>query len=110
MAAANPHGSLTLTRNESAVAVQGQAPQRQVVVRPRDAVQWALHYEPILAADSFEQLDRIPEPARARASTCGGPVLLGVGRLDEARADIDGRIATQTTATRMRCERSSRSR
>ena len=64
VSATNPQGSLTLTRDESAIAVQGQAPQRQVVVRPRDAVQWALYYEPILPADSLEQLERT---ARVRA-------------------------------------------
>lgn len=86
----NPSGSLTLTSNESAVALQGQAPQRQVIVRPRDAVQWALHYQPILAeADSFDQLDQIPEAQRdARFYVRRAGLLLGVGRLDEARADI----------------------
>jgi hypothetical protein len=67
VSATNDKGSLTLTRDESAIAIQGQAPQRQVVVRPRDAVQWALYYEPILPADSLEQLDKVPEPERNAA-------------------------------------------
>jgi Flp pilus assembly protein TadD len=88
--AKNDQGALTLARDESAVAVQGQAPQRQVVVRPRDAVQWALYYEPILPTDSLEQLDRIPESERnARFFIRRASVLLGAGRLDEARADLD---------------------
>jgi tetratricopeptide (TPR) repeat protein len=89
VAAANPSGSLTLTQNESAVALRGQAPQRQIIIRPRDAVQWALYYAPILPADSFEQLDRIPEAGRdARFYVRRASLLLGVGRLDEARADL----------------------
>jgi tetratricopeptide (TPR) repeat protein len=90
VAAANPSGSLTLTQNQSAVALRNQAPQRQIIIRPRDAVQWALYYQPILPADSFERLDQIPEAQRdtdfyvRRAGA-----LLGVGRLDEARADLE---------------------
>ncbi len=94
VSAKNDQGSLTLTRDESAVAIQGQAPQRQVVVRPRDAVQWALYYEPILASDSLEQLEKIPESERdARFYVRSASVLLGAGRLDEARTDLD-RAAT----------------
>src|SRR6476469_751992 len=90
VSATNEQGSLTLTRDESAIAIQGQAPQRQVVVRPRDAVQWALYYEPILPADSLEQLDRIPESEQnARFFVRRASVLLAAGRLDEARADRD---------------------
>jgi tetratricopeptide (TPR) repeat protein len=90
VSATNEQGSLTLTRDESAIAIQGQAPQRQVVVRPRDAVQWALYYEPILPADSLEQLDKVPEPERnAHFFVRRASVLLGAGRLDEARGDLD---------------------
>jgi tetratricopeptide (TPR) repeat protein len=90
VAAANPSGSLILTQNESAVALRGQAPQRQIIIRPRDAVQWALYYQPILPADSFERLDQIPEAQRdADFYVRRAGLLLGVGRLDEARADLE---------------------
>jgi FecR-like protein len=46
--AANEAGSLTLTSGQSAVAEAGQAPVLRVVARPRDAVQWALYYPPVL--------------------------------------------------------------
>jgi len=46
--AANEAGSLTLTSGQSAVAEAGKAPVLRVVVRPRDAVQWALYYPPVL--------------------------------------------------------------
>ncbi len=87
--ATNPSGSLTLTSNQSAVAQKGQAPQLQIIVRPRDAVQWALYYQPLLADDSLEQRERIPEVQRdAQFYVRRAGLLLAVGRLDEARADI----------------------
>jgi hypothetical protein len=46
--AANSAGSLTLTSGQSAVAEAGKAPVLRVVARPRDAVQWALYYPPVL--------------------------------------------------------------
>lgn len=47
--ATNQAGALSLTSGQSAVAKDGQAPTPYVVVRPRDAVQWALYYPPILS-------------------------------------------------------------
>src|SRR5207245_5536638 len=46
--AENPAGSLTLTSGQSAIAEAGKAPVLRVVARPRDAVQWALYYPPVL--------------------------------------------------------------
>ncbi len=48
VAATNEAGSLTLTSGQSAITQAGQAPALRIVVRPRDAVQWALYYPPIL--------------------------------------------------------------
>ena len=85
-----PEATLLVGAGQQAVAIQGQAPQLQVIVRPRDAVQWALYYEPVLPSDSFAQLGTIPQASRdvtlyiRRAS-----LLLGAGQLDEARADLD---------------------
>src|SRR4029453_6621599 len=45
---ANEAGDLTLISGQSAVAEAGQAPVLRVVARPRDAVQWALYYPPVL--------------------------------------------------------------
>jgi tetratricopeptide (TPR) repeat protein len=115
--AANEAGSLTLTSGQSAVAEAGKAPELRVVVRPRDAVQWALYYPPVLymrpdafpaGADwqgmvrqsiesymqgdlrqAFNSITNVPEDIRDphffayRAS-----LLLAVGRVDEAEADI----------------------
>jgi tetratricopeptide (TPR) repeat protein len=53
--AQNPNGSVTLTAGQQAVARAGGAPEARTVVRPRDAVQWALYYPPVLQprTDSF---------------------------------------------------------
>ena len=92
--AANAIGSLTLASGESAVALQGRAPERQVIVRPRDGVQWALYYQPILPADSFEALEKVPEAQRdARFYVRRAGLLLEVGRLDEARAALEQALA-----------------
>ena len=88
--AENPQGMVFVGAGQQAVAVQGQAPQLQVIVRPRDAVQWALYYEPVLPADSFAQLATIPDASRdATFYVRRAGLLLGAGQLDEARADLD---------------------
>jgi tetratricopeptide (TPR) repeat protein len=53
--AQNPNGSVTLSAGQQAVARAGGAPEARTVVRPRDAVQWALYYPPVLQprTDSF---------------------------------------------------------
>src|SRR5262245_37774851 len=48
VSAANQAGSLMLTGGQSAVAEAGRAPVLRIVARPRDAVQWALYYLPVL--------------------------------------------------------------
>ena len=46
VAATNEAGSLILASGDSAIAKAGQTPARMTVVRPRDAVQWALSTRP----------------------------------------------------------------
>ena len=88
--AANDLGSILLAPGQQAIAASGQAPQLQIVVRPRDAVQWAVYYEPIMPTDTFAQLDAVPVANQdssffvRRAS-----LLLSVGQLEAARADLD---------------------
>lgn len=77
--AENPSGSLTLLDGQSAVARAGQAPALRVVVRPRDAVHWALYYPPVLDVKA-DVVGTIVERAQS---------LLAVGSVDEARADIE---------------------
>jgi tetratricopeptide (TPR) repeat protein len=110
-------GSLTFTSGQSAVAETGKAPVLRVVARPRDGIQWTLHYPPVLyfRADEFSAGADWPGAARrsldayragdikgAFDAIAGVPptvsdprffayrahLLLTVGRVDEASADI----------------------
>jgi tetratricopeptide (TPR) repeat protein len=115
--AANPVGSLTLTDGQSAVAERGRAPVLRTVVRPRDAVQWALYYPPVtyfrpedfqgpepwrgmvrksldayMKGDyqaAFEAIKGVPPDIREpQFFAYRASLLLGVGRVDEASKDI----------------------
>jgi tetratricopeptide (TPR) repeat protein len=66
----NEAGSLTLTSGQSALAEAGQAPVLHVVIRPRDAVQWALYYPSVLhyRVDDFPETAESDWQANMRAS------------------------------------------
>jgi tetratricopeptide (TPR) repeat protein len=115
--AQNAAGSLSLTDGQSAVAASGKAPVLTVVAKPRDAVQWALYYPPVIyfrpdefpagsdwrgavrrssdaymAGDlrqAFEPMQSVPpDVSDARFFAYRAHLLLAVGRVDDARADI----------------------
>ena len=46
--AANEQGQVPITNGQSAQAIANRVPERADRVRPRDAVQWALYYPPLL--------------------------------------------------------------
>ena len=114
---ANEAGTLTLNGGQSAVAEAGKAPELRVVARPRDAVQWALYYPPVLYVRSdafqtgvdwqemvrqsiesymqgdlqraFNSLANVPEDiSDPRFFAYRASLLLAVGRVEEAEADI----------------------
>jgi tetratricopeptide (TPR) repeat protein len=122
--AENEVGSLLLASGDSATVRKGEAPRPVVVVRPRDAVRWALYYPPVAdyrPADfeggtgtdwrvmvrrsinaywegdlirAFAELERAPEDIRdPRFFTYRAGLLLTVGRVDEAEADVDRSLA-----------------
>jgi tetratricopeptide (TPR) repeat protein len=123
VAAENEHGKIKIASGESAVAEAGKAPTPYILVQPRDAVQWALYYPPILAVMSGQSrqsspdqsasltealalashrdvqgalnvLDRTPENERnARYYLYRSALLLNVGQAVEARSDIDRALA-----------------
>ncbi len=80
VAAANELGQARAGPGGSVVAQAGKPPEQRVIVRPRDAVQWAMYYPPILAprgaaeaaslaeagdiAGALRALDRVPETQR----------------------------------------------
>ena len=45
----NSLGNVTLESGQSATGEPDKAPVRRIVAKPRDGVQWALHYPPVLA-------------------------------------------------------------
>jgi len=84
----NDAGSLALTSGQSAVAEAGKAPVARVVARPRDAVHWALYYPPVIYGKAPVEED-INDP---RFLVYQASMLLSVGRVNEASADIDRAI------------------
>ena len=117
--ASNEAGKITITSGQSAIAMKGKAPELRVVVRPRDAVQWTIYYPPIfyyrpsdfqglpeaeqamikksfdayMKGDfmaAFENINEVPEKTRdPRLFTYRSSLQLAVGRVDEAKADIE---------------------
>jgi tetratricopeptide (TPR) repeat protein len=116
--ASNPSGSLTLAGGQSAIAEQGRAPVFTVVVRPRDAVRWAIYYPPTLNfrpeefpagpgwqgavrnsleaymkgdfQAAFESIKGVPDTLNEpRFFAYRASLLLAVGRFDEASRDIE---------------------
>jgi ferric-dicitrate binding protein FerR (iron transport regulator) len=129
--AENQFGAIVVSGDRAVTARPGAAPVPQIPVRPRDAVNWAIHYPPVLddlatgsgrpaasdlpeavrAAIELRHQNRIAE-AIARLTASSGaagaaPVdprvlvyraglLLQVGRLDEANADLARVLATNS--------------
>ncbi|MBA3570905.1 MAG: TonB-dependent receptor, partial [Pyrinomonadaceae bacterium] len=113
----NDKGHLALASGQAATAEAGKAPVYRIVVRPRDAVQWALYYPPVLylrpdefppgpgwqgmvrqsielylrgdRQQAFEGIATVPETVRdPRFFVYRASLLVAVGRVDEADADI----------------------
>ena len=107
----NPQGQLQVASGEGALARPGQAPERRVLVKPREAVEWALYYPPLVdprpesyppalratlsayrANDlpaAFAALERIPTRDRdGRYFLLRAGLLLSVGRVAKAEADL----------------------
>ena len=117
MLVSNAQGSLKVAPGESATAEAGKAPQLRTLVRPRDAVHWGLYYPPVLyfrpdefppgpgwqgrvrqsvefyqggnLQKAFESIATVPETIRnPRFFAYRAHLLLAVGRVEEANADI----------------------
>lgn len=84
--AANAAGSLAVTSGQSAEAEAGKAPVGRVEVRPRDAVNWALYYPPVML---FAPGEVPPEDlGNPRFLAYRASRLIAVGRVDAAGEDI----------------------
>jgi tetratricopeptide (TPR) repeat protein len=113
--AENTQGNLRLASGESAVARAAEAPVLRLGGRPGDAVQWSIYYPPLYDAGAVSGAAEWTEPTRrsAQAYLAGdmagaftaialvpdsvadagfynyrAGLLLAVGRLDQAQADI----------------------
>jgi tetratricopeptide (TPR) repeat protein len=115
---ANELGSLVLQSGQAGEARKGQAPVMMTVVRPRDAVHWTLYYPPLVdykttdftgseawqgaareamrlywqgdLSGALAALDTVDDAAvnDPRFFACRVGLLIGVGRVDDAEADI----------------------
>jgi tetratricopeptide (TPR) repeat protein len=94
VAAANEQGKVRVASGQSITAEAGKPPTPYTIVRPRDAVQWALYYPPIEAG-----LEQVPQnESDPRFYLKQAAQLLSVGRVDEARAAIDRALALNPNA------------
>ncbi len=84
--ASNDAGSLRLVDNEAAVIFKDQAPQKSAIIRPTDAVQWALHY-PTIIDDLLDPPLQDEQSANYLIHQAGQ--LLTFGRVDEATINIE---------------------
>lgn len=86
--AENKQGSVTITPGQMAQAKKGEAPKSVLVAKPQDAVQWALHYPALLSVD--EKVTTAPGDARAYVNRAAS--MLSVGRVDNARKDLESAL------------------
>jgi len=83
--AGNETGTVNITSGQSVVAEKGKAPTYRILANPRDAVQWALYYPPVMEVSPEAAVkEDDPRSLAARAARS-----LSVGRVDEAQADLD---------------------
>ncbi|VAW91403.1 FIG00860065: hypothetical protein [hydrothermal vent metagenome] len=52
---ANQQGELRVTNNETSKTLKGEAPQKILMARPRDAVQWAIYFPPVAKGEKHDE-------------------------------------------------------
>ena len=86
VAVINDFGNIALNDHEAAITYNGQAPHKEIIVRPIDAVQWALYYPAIL---SYLLRDNQSEDTSGMSALIRqASHLLTVGQADEASKAI----------------------
>ena len=83
VSASNEQGILLLADNEAAIAYHNQAPTKQTIVKPLDAVQWALYYPAIIG------YHRDTNHVGFDNQLHEAEYLLSVGQADEAKTIIE---------------------
>ncbi|MGR9117399.1 MAG: FecR domain-containing protein [Gammaproteobacteria bacterium] len=108
----NSSGNLSLGPGQTAITESGKAPAPYLKITPKDAVQWALYYPPIIdyrpkitseprqqqaidlfrrgqISEAIETLNSVPETARDhKFFTLRAALLLSIGQVETARSDI----------------------
>ena len=137
VAAENPQGRLEIGSGQAALAERGQPPRPVRIPDPRQRIQWTRFYPAITddrAADypdlpgqtwpaavrraieassrgdhtaAFAALDQVDASVADPRFLASGRMLLGVGRVDEARATSSRAAARHGTRRRSPCNRSS---
>jgi tetratricopeptide (TPR) repeat protein len=78
----NDFGQLVLNDHEAAITFKDQAPRKEIIIRPTDAVQWALYYPAI--ADYWQRVEvKKAQDVSSLIQEAGR--LLTVGQADEAK-------------------------
>lgn len=85
VSASNDLGSLILNDHEAAITPKNQAPRKEIIIHPTDAVQWALYYPAIL---DYSQSNRLTDENIVSALIRQASRLLTVGQADEAKESI----------------------
>lgn len=81
----NDLGSLVLNDHEAAITFKDQAPRKEIIIRPTDAVQWALYYPAI--ADYWQRVEvKKAQDVGSLIQEAGR--LLTVGQADEAKRNV----------------------
>ncbi len=87
--AENKQGNVTIAPGQMATANKGEAPKSVLVAKPLDAVHWALHYPALISVD--EKAAAAPKDAPSFVNRAA--FMLSVGRVDNARKDLDSALA-----------------
>ncbi len=84
--ASNTYGSLSVQTGEQAYVEPGKAPVKRIVVRPRDAVAWALYYPPVLGGADARHLQELGPDGQDLAQAAA---LLSAGQVGRAAPLIE---------------------
>lgn len=82
----NQQGEVLLAQNQTASALKGQAPVLKTVIKPRDAVQWALYYPVIVNENAVS--------ASLKKEILSAAKLLASGRVEQAKESINKVLAS----------------
>ncbi len=90
--ASNDLGSIALSDHEAAIATRDQAPRKEIIIRPTDAVHWALYYPAIadyVQDDTATTGDVVRQAGR----------LLTTGQADEAQRLLEQTLKLESNSS-----------